>query len=213
MPIRILVADDHGILRAGLCALLDAVPDLEVVGEAADGHEVLRRVEELRPDVVLLDIGMPGLDGIEVTRRLEKAALGVRILILTIHTDGEILQEAIRAGASGYIVKMAASSDLVNAVHTVAQGDTYIHPMMSPSLENAPASARSPNGVGELLTPREMEVLRLIGRGYTNHQIAEELNISERTVRGHRTSLGDKLGLHSRAELARYALEHNLPER
>jgi two-component system response regulator NreC len=206
----ILVADDHGVLRAGLCALLNAVPGMEVVGEAADGHEVLRLVGELRPDVVLLDISMPGLDGVEVARRLKEMAPDVRILILTIHTDKDILQRAIRAGASGYIIKMAAGADLVNAIHTVVQGDTYIHPMMAPSLEKAPPSAPSPDGAGELLTPREMEVLRLIGRGYTNRQIAEELDISEHTVRDHRANLGDKLGLRDRSELTRYAREHGL---
>jgi two-component system response regulator NreC len=206
----ILVADDHGVLRAGLCALLNAVPGMEVVGEAADGHEVLRLVGELRPDVVLLDISMPGLDGVEVARRLKEMAPDVRILILTIHTDKDILQRAIRAGASGYIIKMAAGADLVNAIHAVVQGDTYIHPMMAPSLEKASPSAPSPDGAGELLTPREMEVLRLIGRGYTNREIAEELGISEHTVSSHRTNLMGKLGLYTRAELVHYAQEHNL---
>jgi two-component system response regulator NreC len=209
--IRILVADDHGVLRAGLCALLNSEAGLEVVGEAADGHEVLRRVEELQPDVVLLDISMPGLDGIEVTRRLKKAAPGVRVLILTIHTDRDILQEAIRAGAAGYVVKMGAAADLINAIHTVAQGDVYIHPMMGPSLEKAPASAHNPDDAGgQLLTPREIEVLHLIARGCTNRQIAEELGISERTVRDHRTNVSDKLGLHDRSELTHYAREHGL---
>jgi two-component system response regulator NreC len=206
--IRILVADDHGVLRAGLCALLNSEAGLEVVGEAADGHEVLRRVEELRPDVVLLDISMPGLDGIEVTRRLKKVAPGVRVLILTIHTDRDILQEAIRAGASGYVVKMGAAADLINAIHTVAQGDVYIHPMMAPSLEETPSPPVSGSDAGDgELTPREIEVLRLIARGYTNRQVAEALSISERTVDSHRTNLLNKLGLRSRTDLALYAVE------
>jgi DNA-binding NarL/FixJ family response regulator len=212
VTIRILIGDDHTILRAGLCALLNAEPGLEVVGEAADGPGVLRLAVELQPDVVLLDISMPGLTGIEVTRRLKETVPETRVLVLTMHTNGEMLAEALRAGAAGYTIKMAPASDLVNAIHTVAAGDRYIHPAVADPAEARPSSAGGPGAgeVGQILTPRETEVLRLIAQGHTTRQIAEALQISIRTVRNHHTNLADKLGLHSRTELVRYAKAHGL---
>jgi DNA-binding NarL/FixJ family response regulator len=212
VTIRILVGDDHPILRAGLRALLNAEPGLEVVGEAADGHEVLRRAVELRPDVVLLDVSMPGLDGIEVTRRLKGMMPGIRVLVLTIYNTNEVLGEAIRAGAAGYVVQIAPASDLVNAIHTVVAGDRYIHPAVADPAEARPSSAGGVGAgeVGQILTPREIDILRLIAQGYNSQQIAGKLNISKRTVRNHQTNLADKLGLHNRVELALYAKEHGL---
>jgi two-component system, NarL family, response regulator NreC len=213
MSIRILIADDHGVLRAGLRALLSAEPDLEVVGEAADGHEILSLASELRPEVVLLDISMPGLSGIEVTRRLKEILPDVRVLILTFHEDESLLQEAIRAGAAGYIVKRAAESELIDAIRAVWRGDLYVHPVMTRALlkdlSPSPVSNKAP---GESLTPREIEVLRLIAHGYTNRQTAEALSISVRTVESHRGNLMDKLSLRSRVGLVRYAKEHGLIE-
>jgi two-component system response regulator NreC len=213
MSIRILIVDDHGVLRAGLRALLSAEPDLEVVGEAAAGDQGFSMADELQPDVVLLDISLPDLSGIEITRRLKERLPEVRVLILTFHEDESLLQEAIKAGAAGYIVKRAAESELIDAIRAVWRGDLYVHPIMTRALLKdlapAPVSAKTP---GEALTPREIEVLRLIAQGYTNRQTAEALNISVRTVESRRGNLVDKLNLHSRVGLVRYAKEHGLIE-
>jgi two-component system response regulator NreC len=214
MPIRILIADDHGVVRAGLRALLDAEPDIQVVGEAADGPEALRLAGELRPDVVLLDLSMPGPGGIEVTRRLKKAAPEMRVLVLTFHEDDALLREAIRAGAAGYITKRAFESELINAIQATWRGDLYVHPAMTRALlqDDVAAPQTSDKASISSLTPRETEVLRLIAQGYTNRQTAELLSISVRTVESHRANLMDKLDLHSRVELVRYAKEHGLLE-
>jgi two-component system response regulator NreC len=213
MSIRILIVDDHGVLRAGLRALLSAEPDLEVVGEAAAGDQGFSLAGALQPDVVLLDISLPDLSGIEITRRLKEQLPEVRVLILTFHEDESLLQEAIRAGAAGYIVKRAAESELIDAIRAVWRGDLYVHPIMTRALLKdlslSPISNKTP---GEALTPREIEVLRLIAQGYTNRQTAEALNISVRTVESHRGNLVDKLNLHSRVGLVRYAKEHGLIE-
>lgn len=211
MPIRILIADDHGLLRAGLRALLNAEPDLQVVDEAADGPAALSMIQKLRPDVVLLDIGLPGLSGIEVTRRLQKTLPKIRVLILTVHEDESLLREAIRAGAAGYIVKRAVESELIDAIRAVWRGNQYVHPAMTHALlrDLAPPPPCDEPPV-EQLTPREIGVLRLLAQGYTNRQVAETLHLSVRTVESHRSNLTSKLGMHSRLELIRYAQEHGL---
>jgi two-component system response regulator NreC len=213
MPIHILIADDHGVLRAGLRTLLNAEPDLEVIAEASDGNDVLRLASELRPDIVLLDISMPGPGGIEVTRRLKEALPELRVLILTAHEDESMLREAVQVGAAGYIIKRAVESELINAIHSVWRGDLYVHPAMTRALLKEtslfPVSAEP---AVESLTPREIEVLRLIAKGYTNGQIAKELNLSVRTIESHRANLMGKLELRSRVELVRYAMEHGLFE-
>lgn len=215
MSLRILIADDHGVMRAGLRALLNAEADLEVVGEAATSDEALRLVSHLCPDIVLMDISMPGSagNGIEVTRRVRETAAGTRILILTMHEDKGLLREAIKAGASGYILKRAAEAELKGAIDAVAGGDLYIHPSMVRALiaDAAPAPFIH-KGDAEGLSPREMEVLRLIVQGYTNHQMADELNISVRTVESHRANLMSKLNVRSRVELVRYARSRGLME-
>lgn len=214
-PIHILLADDHGVLRAGLRALLDAEPGLQVVGEATDGQETLLLAGELHPDVVLLDVSMPGPGGIEVTRQLEEALPETRVLILTVHEDESLLREAIQAGAAGYITKRAIKSELINAIHAVWRGDLYVHPAMTRALlgDSPPSPPAGENqGLVEPLTPREIEVLRLIAQGYTNCQAAEVLYISVRTVESHRANVMGKLGLRGRVELVRYALEHGLLE-
>jgi DNA-binding NarL/FixJ family response regulator len=213
MPTRILIADDHGVLRAGLRALLNAEPDIEVVGEASDGDETLRLAHTLEPDIVLLDISMPGVGGIEATRRLKNLRSAARVLILTVHEDAGLLKEAMRAGASGYIVKRAAESELVNAIRAVSRGDLYVHPTMTRALLDGTASGREDAYAGvEQPTPREIEVLRLVAQGHTNRQIADILTISVRTVESHRANLMGKLNLHSRVELVRYAMKHGLLE-
>jgi len=214
MPIQILIADDHGVLRAGLRALLSAEPEIEVIDEASNGDQALSLASELKPDVILLDISMPGLTGIEVTRRLKKMLPETRILILTVHEDESLLQEAIQAGASGYIVKRAVESELIDAIRAVWRGDLYVHPAMTRALlkeMSTPTPPLSGNDAPvETLTPREVEVLRLIAQGYTNRQMANMLSISVRTVESHRSNLMGKLDLHSRVELVRYARENKL---
>ncbi len=210
MAIRILVADDHGILRASLKALLSTKPDLEVVGEAADGHEVLERARERLPDVVLLDLSMPGPGGIETLRRLKEQVPQARVAVLTIHEDESLLQECIRVGAAGYIIKRASDTELVDAIRAVHQGHIYIHPAMTRALlEGRTESRPAGKAPAEALTPRESEVLRGIAEGYTSRQLAELWTISVRTVESHRANLMSKLNLRSRAELVRYAREHN----
>jgi two-component system response regulator NreC len=213
MVTRILIADDHGVLRAGLRALLKAEPELEVVGEAADGAEALRLAGALRPDIVLMDISMPDCGGIEATRRLRALLPDVRVLILTVHDDKSMVQEAIQAGAAGYILKRAAESELVNAIQAVSRGDMYVHLPMTRALQaEATSMPASDHVAAETLTPREIEVLRLIARGHTNRQIANLLTLSVRTVESHRANLMDKLDLHSRVELVRYAAQQGLLE-
>jgi two-component system response regulator NreC len=215
MPIQILIVDDHGVLRAGLKALLRAEPDFKVVDYAANGVDALRLAAELTPDVVLLDMSMPGPNGIEITRQLKKILPETRVLILTVHEDETLLQEAIHAGASGYILKRAVESELIDAIQAVWRGDLYVHPAMTRALLKALSPAtHAAQGAQEdpieTLTPREAEVLRLIAQGYTNRQMADHLSISVRTVESHRANLMDKLGLRSRVDLVRYAKENKL---
>jgi two-component system response regulator NreC len=212
MP-RVLITDDHAIVRTGLRTLLTADPSMELVGEASGGHEAIQLVEQTQPEVLLLDLSMPDLDGIEVTRAVKSRFPEVRVLVLTIHEDQGLLREAIRAGASGYILKRAAESELISAIHVLMRGDMYVDPAMMRDLlsETVPPSGRA-DAVVEQLTPREVEVLKYIVQGYTNRQIGEELSISVRTVEGHRANLSAKLGLHSRVDLVRYAREHGLIE-
>jgi two-component system response regulator NreC len=208
---RIVIADDHAIVRTGLRAVIGPAPGLELVGEAAGGYEAMELVETSRPDILVLDISMPDLDGIEVTRRLHPLHPGLRILMLTIHEDEALLKAALHAGASGYILKRAAESELIAAIEVVLRGDLYVDPAMVRRLVDTGAPrASTPSNPAEVLTPRETEVLRLIVQGYTNRQIGTELNISVRTAESHRSNLSDNLGLHSRVELVRYAREHGL---
>lgn len=211
MPIRILIADDHGVIRGGLKALLAAFPDIAVVGEASDGGEAIAKALELKPDILLMDLSMPNIGGIEATRQLSQNLPNLRILILTVHEDESLLKEVIRAGASGYVVKRAAEEDLIHAIRVVARGDLYVHPAMTRALFNEPSQATSatPSEI-ETLTLREIEVLQLLAKGYTNRQIADQLSLSPRTVEGHRANLSGKLGLRSRVELVEYAEKHGL---
>jgi len=210
---RVLIADDHAIVRAGLRALIHAEAGFELVGEAAGGVEAIELVEKNQPDVLVLDLSMPDLDGISVTRNLKASHPGLRILILTLHEDEALLREAIKGGASGYILKRAAESELIAAIQTILRGDLYVDPSMVRLLlgESKPVDSR-PNVSTESLTPREVEILKLIVEGCTNRQVAEQLTISIRTVEGHRANILDKLGLHSRVELVRYAREHGMIE-
>jgi len=209
LAVRIVIADDHGVLRAGLAALLSAEPGFEVVGEAASGDVAVRIAVERRPDLVLLDLSMPGLGGLEATKLLKAKLPGARVLILTMHEESALVREAIAAGASGYIVKRAIDSELINAIHAVMRDDLYVHPALTRGLfGDRPGSPRQ--GEGNPLTRRESGVLRLLALGYTNRQIGEELGVSVRTAETHRAHIMDKLGLKSRVELVRWAVHQHL---
>jgi two-component system response regulator NreC len=184
---------------------------MELVGEATGGYEAIELVKMNKPDVLLLDVSMPDLDGIAVVKQIIPTFPNLRILILTIHEDQALLREAIRAGASGYILKRAAESELISAINILMRGDMYIDPAMMRDLVDETVSPSRPHEENvESLTPRETEVLTYIVQGYTNRQIGEVLNISVRTVEGHRANLSGKLGLQSRVDLVRYAREHGL---
>lgn len=211
MHTRILLADDHGILRAGLRNLLNAEADLEVVGEAEDGAQVLEMIESLQPDLILMDISMPAMGGIEVLEQLTGKQFAGKVLILTVHEDESLLRKAIHAGASGYVIKRAVEYELTTAIRSVMRGDIYIHPAMTRALlKDFVPEPVAQTGTDNTLTHREVEILRLIARGYTNNQIAEKLSISPRTVEGHRANLMGKLNIHSRVELVEYAEQRGL---
>ena len=213
MPTRVLLCDDHAVLRAGLKALLAGERGVEVVGEASDGAEAVEQAISLRPDVALLDITMPGLDGLEAARRIHARAPGVKVLMLTMHDDPEYLYRALDAGASGYVLKRAAESDLMEAIRTVMREDAFLAPAAQRQLVADYAARRARGELTtpvERLTPREEEVLRLLAQGYTNPEIAAALVISLKTVETHRAHVLSKLGLRKRAELVRYARTHGL---
>ncbi len=210
MATRVLIADDHAVVRSGLRVLLGADPDLEVVGEAGTGEEALRLAEELGPDVVLLDISMPGENGIETVRRLKAKLPALVVLFLTMHEEENMLLEALRAGGDGYVVKRADEAEILRAIRTVRRGDVYVHPAMTRALLGPTETTERRQEPVEPLTRREIDVLRLLVRGNTNRQIAELLVLSIRTVESHRANVMGKLGLSSRVELVTYAEEQGL---
>ncbi len=211
--INVVIADDHAVVRAGLRALISAEPSLQLAGEAAGGLEAIEMITKLQPDILILDMSMPDQDGITVTRQVKQAGSKTRILILTVHEDEALLREAIKAGASGYILKRAAETELISAINILMRGDLYIDPsMMRVLLDTSTQASPIEKTQVEKLTARETEILRLIVQGFTNRQVAKELNLSVRTVEGHRANLSEKLGLKSRVELVRYAKAHGLIE-
>lgn len=211
MSIRILIADDHGVMRAGLHAVLDKEGDVEVVAEAGTGEEALHLAGVHSPDIILLDIGLPGMDGIETTRRLKHRFPQIQVLILTVYEEESLLREAINAGAAGYIIKRAVQEELISAIRAVSRGDMYIHPSITRLLlKDFSQPVQVKTGALQLLTPRERELMGYIVQGFTNRQIAETLFISIRTVEGHRASLLNKLGLKNRVELIEFAEKFGL---
>lgn len=224
--IRVLLADDHDILREGLRALLEMSGDIIVVGNACTGREAVAETERLRPDVVLMDISMPELDGVEACLRIHQHMPEVRVLFLTMHEAEEYFFRALRAGAAGYVIKRTAAADLIAAVRAVARGEAFLSPSMTRALVTdythraAPArSARresiSGEDVYETLTSREREVLQLVAEGATNQEIADRLQLSIKTVQSHRATVMEKLGLRDLPHLVRYAVRRGLvdPER
>lgn len=212
-PIRILLADDHAVLRAGLKALLNAEADMVVVGEAGDGQTCVRLAAEIQPDVVLLDINMPGASGLEALAELGQHAPNSRVLVLTMHDDAVYLRQVLAGGGAGYILKQAADSELLTAIRTVHHGGVFLHPSHTQILlENGSSdtlAAGSDNPVGGL-SEREQEVLQLIALGHTNKEIAQQLFLSVKTVETYKARLMEKLNLRSRAALVRFALKHGL---
>jgi DNA-binding NarL/FixJ family response regulator len=205
--IRILLADDHALVRAGFRSLLETFEGTEVVGEAGEGDEALRLIAELRPDVALLDISMPGLNGLEVTARATVAHPRVRIIMLSMHNDDEYIRRAFRAGASGYLLKNSERHELEMAVRAVARGEGWLSPAVSKKvIASYGAGGAFPADGAEPLTPRQRQVLQLIAEGLSTKEIATRLDLSVKTVESHRMQLMERLDLHNVAGLVRYAI-------
>ena len=208
---RIAIADDHSIFRKGLRAIIEAEQSLLVIAEAANGEEALRNIEELRPDVAILDVDMPKVDGLQVVKELQRRRIPVECIFLTIHSEEDVLNEALSLGVKGYVLKESSSTDIVNAIHALRQGHHYTSPSITTHLINRADRAKS---LGEKmasvndLTPTERRILRLIDDYKTSKQIAEQLCIHYRTVENHRTNISAKLGLRGSHALIKFALKH-----
>lgn len=212
MSLRILLADDHRMFACGLASLLRPEPDFEVVGTAQDGREAVKAALELEPDVVTMDVSMPGLNGIEAARQISAERPGIKILCLSMHRERQYLQAALEAGASGYVLKDDAPEVLIAAIRCVAGGGTYLCPEMTATAvsEYRTSLIDHKPAIDPVLTPREREVLQLVAEGWTSQEIAAQLCISERTVATHRQHLAEKLGIKSIAGLTKYAIRHGL---
>ena len=213
--IRVVLADDHIILRSGLRKLLEEQSDIEVIGEADDGNEAIARTIELTPDVLLLDLSMPGLGGMEVIRNIKASMPEVTILVLTMYEDEGHFIQALEAGASGYIPKKAADTDLIAAIRAVTRGEVFIYSSFGKAMVKRIICSESPDKEEEVdiyqrLSQREQEVLKLVAQGFTNKQIAEQLYLSVKTVETYKARIIEKLNLHGRAELVRFALQRGL---
>jgi len=227
-PIRVLLADDHDILRQGLRLLLQAQPDITVIGEARTGIEAINQAQQLQPDVVVLDISMPEVDGLEACQRIRAQHPDIQVLILTMHESEEYFLQALRMGAAGYLVKKVAPGDLSSAVRTIAHGGAFLYPGLAKALirayltptstHNTPTEQQpetsevsaTPERELSVLTPRELEVLTQVAEGRTNQEIADRLILSIKTVQAHRANVMEKLGLHNITHLVRFALRHRL---
>jgi DNA-binding NarL/FixJ family response regulator len=210
-PIRVLLADDHALVRAGIRALLNTIEGVEVIAEAGDGREALRLMQELHPDIVLLDITMPGLNGFEVLGESTKQLPDLRVIILTVHDAGEYAMQALRAGAAGYLPKTAAANELQEAIETVSRGDTYVSGEVSrKTLLELSKGTTKHNHLFARLTPRQREILTLIAEGKSTKDIGRTLNISAKTVESHRAQLMERLDIHDVAGLVRYAIRMGL---
>jgi len=215
MTIRLLLVDDHAVVRTGLRMMLEGEDDIEIVGEAADATEAINQISLLEPQVVLMDIGLPDMSGIEATRQIKQLAPEIAIVALTIHEDEEYFFKMLDAGASGYVPKRAAPEELIKAIRVSAQGEVYLYPSLAKLLvsdyltqTNQPKKQATMDG----LTPREYEVLTLLADGASNVEIGEQLSISPKTVSRHRENIMGKLNLHSRAELVKYAIRKGIIE-
>lgn len=221
-PITIMLVDDHEVVRTGLRAFLDAQENVRVVAEARDGEEALQRAQEAKPDLVIMDITMPGMDGLEATRRLKARDPNCLVLALTVHEDKQYFMEMLAAGASGYITKQAAADDLMAAIRAVAAGHVYLQPALARWLledyqrlvkheTTLPRPAKEGFAVGlEILSQRERQVLELVGQGWNNQQIGARLGLSPKTIARHRERIMRKLNMHSRTELVKFAIRTGL---
>jgi DNA-binding NarL/FixJ family response regulator len=211
---RLVLADDHTILREGIRALLEDQPDMAVVGEAQDGRQAVQLAHDLRPEIVLMDIGMPLLNGLEATRQIKRDHPEIHVLVLTMHENEEYIHEVLAAGASGYILKQAAAGELVAAIRAVQRGDAALSPAITRVViqDYLRSETAQPVTASNELTAREREVLQLIAEGHTSKEIAELLCLSVKTVQAHRTSLMQKLDLHDRGDLIKYAIQKKIIE-
>ena len=206
--LRIVLADDHAVVREGLRALIDRQPDMEVVGEAPDGRVAIELTERLNPDVVVMDLSMPVLNGTRAARELMWRYPNLKILALTVHEERSYLRELLEAGASGYLLKRAAAEELVHAIRRVAEGSIYVDGHLIPDvLDRSVRTRREGRGESKPLTPREQEVIRQIAKGYSNKEIASQLSVSVKTVETHKARATEKLDIHNRAGIVRYAMQ------
>ena len=206
--LRIFLADDHAVMREGLRSLVNAQSDMNVVGEAGNGRAALLQAGELQPDVIIMDVSMPDLNGIQVTERLKRVCQKIMVLVLTAHDDSGYLRQLLEVGASGYVLKKAAAEELIKAIRVVAAGGVYLDPSLAGKVVGGYLGKRGPrsNPLGNEISERETEVLRLVAWGYTNKEVAGYLRISVKTVETHKANLMQKLDLKSRVEIVRYAL-------
>jgi DNA-binding NarL/FixJ family response regulator len=210
--ISVIVVDDHHLVRQGIRSLLEKAPDIQVVGEAADGVEAVKLAQQLKPDVVVMDILMPNMNGTQAAERMRSLLPAPRVILLTMYSDTTLVQQALRYGVRGYLLKRSVVEELLLAVRAAARGDLYLSPAISSSLveSNMKFDGGSLNGSLAGLSPREIEVLELIAQGHTSASIGQVLGISEKTVEKHRSSLMEKSGIHDVAGLVRFAIKHNL---
>lgn len=213
--IKIVIADDHPMIRYGLLGVLRMHPQFIVVGEASSGDEAVRKAIQEKPDVIILDINMPGTDGITAAMQIKEQLPDIKILMMTVYTDEEYLKGSLAAGVSGYIIKKAADTELITALQTILEGESYIYPTLVPKLFKPeknikPSIENEKEDRDNLLSGREKEVLRLISLGYTQKEIAEKLFVSIKTVETHKARIMEKLGVHKRSDLVRYALKYNM---
>jgi len=211
--IRVLIADDHGIVRSGIRRMLEDHKDIQIVGEAADGYEAIQKARETTPDIILLDISMPGMDGLDVTKQLRTIDPKVRILILTMHAEEQYAPRLMRAGAMGYVTKHAVPDDLVKAIHVVHSGGRFISPTLAKNLAWRYLGEKADLTPVESLSDRELQVLCLLARGNTNREIAESLHLSTKTIDTYRARVLEKLNLRNNAELTLFAIRHGLIEK
>jgi DNA-binding NarL/FixJ family response regulator len=211
--IKVLLADDHTLLREGVKGLLEKADDIEVIGEAGDGSEAVARAQQLSPDVVLMDITMPGISGLEATRQIKALKPEIKVLILTMHESNQYISQFLRSGASGYVLKDTAAFELAGAIRAVDQGNAFLYPSIARKLLDGYLQKPEESSEGEAddgLTEREREVLKMVAEGRTNKEIADILSLSVRTVQAHRANLMGKLHMHDRTELVRYAIRKGL---
>ncbi len=211
--IRLLIVDDHVLVREGIRSILNSQPDIEIVGEAANGEEAVEKADELRPDVILMDIAMPVMNGLKATEIIKKKYPDINILTLTIHEDDRYFFKILEAGASGYFLKGGSSAELISALHTVREGQVFLYPTMASMLVGnylKHSKKENDNSYLSSLTKREKEVLELIAQDFTNREIASRLFLSPATVQTHRANIMAKLNLHSRTELTKYAISCGL---